>query len=550
MANWWEAGEVVDASAKKNWWEEGQEVQTASEIRAQRTPAQSVAQYAGVINERLAPYALAAAGGAAVGGPAGAAMAPLALGLTDLAAAGFNVGAGALGAEARAPYPSDIIRGGARRVAPSAFRTPQTMPEQYLGTAAEALTSTGTQINAIRKLAAQADPGAFRNVLSELGAQPKVQAGAAVPAALAPDVLQNLTNEGALLENPDTYAVASTIASFLAGAAGGAATGKITGAGGVKVPPTKVLRQQADQAYKDVDQMGVTFTPQAYDQFLADVRNRLDGFDPAQHGAVELEIKNLEKSLGQARTVSELDTARSNIRKKLGKSTDANVRRLGQELADELDTFVMSSPPTSIASGNYSEATATLQRGRQMYAAVSKSEAMEDLLERARLSDEPLDKAIRNEFRLLAKNRRAFRLYSPEERQFIKDVVRGGDVARWLTNLSEALRVRSGLGGGLYAGTTIGVFTPQVTPGMAVAAATGIGSLQFGTRKAAETLATRRAQEAALRMRGGQRPRFQALPVAGGLAAGMNALSPGEVNFLAQEQQRAEIEQRRNMLGF
>jgi hypothetical protein len=287
----------------------------------------------------------------------------------------------------------------------------------------------------------------------------------------------------------------------------------------------------------------VQFDPNAYSSWLSGVRSRLTNFDPDQHKAVDLEIRNLEQSIGKPRTMSELDAARSNIKKRLGKSTDPNLRRLGSELASELDDFVLNAPPSAISAGNYPQAQAALTEARRLYAAVSKSENMEELVRRAKLSGRPLDDAIRTEFRNLARNERRMRMYTPEERQFIEEVVQGGKLASALTSVSEALKVRSTLGGGLYAGSALGVFAPQVTLPMALAAGVGVGATRVGARSLANRLAQQRAAEASLRMRGGAPAEVPFAPVALGTATGLNNLSPAQRDFMAEQQ-------RMNQLGF
>ncbi len=473
-------------------------------------------QYAGVINRAVAPYALAAGGGAAVGGPFGAVAAPLALGATDLTATLYNLGAGALGSENRLPVPSDVVRQGLTSVAPNVFREPTTSGQRYLAAGAEAATSAGTAANALLKLASKTAPGTTQNVLRELGRAPATQTGAAVGAATAPQAVSDFTEEGSVLDNPYVYGVASVLGGVL----GGAGTAKALNVGGVRAPTLPKMKAQAAQAYADVDASGVAFDPAAYDGFLSGVRGRLTGFDPDQHRAVDFEIRQLEQSAGQARTISELDTARSNIKKRLGKSTDPNIRRLGSELADEIDDFVLNAPPSSVMSGSYPDAVASLQQARQLYAAVSKSERMEELLRRAKLSRQPLDDAVRREFLNVARNPRQMRLFTPEERQFIEQVAQGGKLAASLTSFGESLRVRSVLGGGLYAGAGVGMYLPQVDAKTAAAVALGVGATGSVARRTANALATQRAQQAAFEMRGGRKWQMPPLSIGLGTATG------------------------------
>lgn len=497
----------------------------------------TLSQYAGVVNRALAPYATVALGGGAVGGPAGAVVAPLALGLTDLASTAFNVGSQALGSEQRVPMLSDVIRGGLETVAPDAFRQPETPGQRFAATTSEAATAALSQANALRQLAAQTAPGVVRNVLTEAGRAPVVQAGAAVPAAAAVQAVDELTDEGAILQDPYVKGAVGV----LAGLVGGATTAKVTRTGQVKAPALDEMRSKAKATYRSIDQSGVQFDPNAYSSWLSGVRGRLTGFDPDQHKAVDLEIRNLEQSIGKPRTMSELDAARSNIKKRLGKSTDPNLRRLGSELASELDDFVLNAPPSAIAAGNYPQAQAALAEARRLYAAVSKSENMEELVRRAKLSSRPLDDAIRTEFRNLARNERRMRLYTPEERQFIEEVVQGGRLASALTSVSEALKVRSTLGGGLYLGSTVGAFAPQVTLPMALAAGVGVGATRMTARSLANSLARQRAAEASLRMRGGAPTEVPMAPIALGTATGLNNLSPAQRDFMAEQRRMAEL---------
>jgi hypothetical protein len=305
--------------------------------------------------------------------------------------------------------------------------------------------------------------------------------------------VSDFTEEGSVLDNPYVYGVASVLGGVL----GGAGTAKALNVGGVRAPTLPKMKAQAAQAYADVDASGVAFDPAAYDGFLSGVRGRLTGFDPDQHRAVDFEIRQLEQSAGQARTISELDTARSNIKKRLGKSTDPNIRRLGSELADEIDDFVLNAPPSSVMSGSYPDAVASLQQARQLF-----------------------DDAVRREFLNVARNPRQMRLFTPEERQFIEQVAQGGKLAASLTSFGESLRVRSVLGGGLYAGAGVGMYLPQVDAKTAAAVALGVGATGSVARRTANALATQRAQQAAFEMRGGRKWQMPPLSIGLGTATG------------------------------
>lgn len=503
----------------------------------QRTGLDLAAQYAGVINQAIAPYLVAAAGGGAVGGIPGAIVAPGVLGLTDLAATGINLGAQALGAEGRVPVPSDIIRSGIDVAVPGALRQPETAPQRYVATGTEAATAALTSANALRQLAAQAGPGATKNVLTALSQQPSAQTIASTGGATAQQALIESSEPETIARNPVIVATVGVLGSMLTGK--GAVRGpqflkEMVGKG---TPTEQQLYRQAKDKYRQVDQAGVAFSGTAYDRMLTNLKQRLADEGFTDQPAIKSELAKLERFAGQDRNLTDIDTHRSDIAKRLIKSQDENVRRLGREMADELDDFVLNASPADVISGNLPQALANLNDARQMWAQVSRSEHMSELLRRAKLSDQPLDTAVRNEFRSLARNQRLFKRFSPEEQEFIKKVVEGGTLAKSLTDFSEALRVQRSLGGTLYAGAG-GLATPfaapigQIDPLTAVTIMGGVAGTRAGTGALANTLAARRAELAARSMRGFRQAPLTPLT----LPAAQAAVRPGDVNFLAQSE--------------
>ena len=510
----------------------------------QRTGLDLAAQYAGVINQAIAPYLVAAAGGGAVGGIPGAIVAPGVLGLTDLAATGINLGAQALGAEGRVPVPSDIIRSGIDVAVPGALRQPETAPQRYVATGTEAATAALTSANALRQLAAQAAPGTVRNVLATAGQQPLAQTVAGTTGATAQQALIESSEPETLARNPVIVATVGVLGTMLGGKLAFRGPQGVKEFFGKGTPSEEQVYRQARDKYKQVDQSGVAFSGTAYDRMLLNLRQRLDDAGYTDQSAITSVINKLEKFRGTARNLTDIDTARSDITKTLIKSQDENVRRLGREIADELDDFVLNASPQDVISGNLPAALASLNEARSLWTQVSRSEQMSELLRRAKLSDQPLDTAVRNEFRALAKNERRFNKFSPEEQQFILNVVQGGKLEKALTDFSEALRIQRSLGGTLYAGAG-GLATPfaapigQIDPLTAATIMGGVAGTRAVTGAGANVLAARRAELAARGMRGFRQVPlnpFQRAVTPLTLPAAQAAVRPGDVNFLQQSE--------------
>ena len=502
----------------------------------ERRGTDAAAQYLGVINRAIAPYVAAAAGGAAVGGPAGAVVAPGALALTDVGATLANLGLQATGAETRVPVPSEVIRSGFEQVAPSAFRQPETTGQRFVATGAEAAGGAFTTANALRELATQFGPGAVRNVLSTLGKGPVAQTTAATGGATAQQGLIEASEPDSTLRNPILIAATGVLGSMGAGKVGLRGTQTVREAIGKGTPSEEQLYSMARAKYKDFDNAGVAFSAPAYDRMLTSLKLRLADAGYTDQSAITSALNKLEKFSGQVRNFTDLDTARSDITKTLIKSSDENVRRLGREITDEIDDFVLSASPNDIISGNLPQALSSLREARQMWRQVSRSEQMSELLRRAKLSGKPLDEAVRQEFRALAKNQKRLNAFSPEEQQFINDVIQGGNVAKALTDFSEALRIQRSLGGTLYAGTG-GLATPfaaqigQIDPLTAATIFTGVAGTRAGASFLANRLAQQRAETAGAAMRGFRRAPTTPLI----LPTATSAIRP-EINFLSESE--------------
>lgn len=524
----------------------------------QRRGMDLVNQYLGVINEAIAPYAAAAATGAAAGLPfggvgavPGAVGGAGALGLTDLAATLYNVGAQALGAESRVPLASDVIRTQMGKVVPagySPFREPETTAQRVTSVGAEAATAGLTQANFLRELARRAAPGSTKNVLQAMSEAPAAQTAAATGGALAQQAAIETSEPESAQRNPLLLAVLGTLGGAAAGRTairGPQIARELLGDRGPQIvrdfvgkgtPSEQRLYATAKNEYKNAENAGVVFTPSAYDRMLDTLRARLTDEGFTDQPALVATLNKLEKFRGKARSFTDLDTARSDITKNLIKSSDDNVRRLGREAADHIDEFILGAQPTEIIAGNIPQAVSSLGKARDLWKQVSRSEEMTELLRRARLSDQPLDTAIRNEFRSLAMNQKRLNRFSPVEQDFIMNVVQGGRLDKALTSFSEALRVERSLGGTLYAGAG-GLATPlaapigQIDPFVAAGIMTGVAGARAGTGAIANALAAQRAKTAAAAMRGFRRQPLAPLA----LPVGQNALRPG-TDFLQQSE--------------
>lgn len=390
-------------------------------------PKLTAGRVAGLTTTGISPYATAIGLGGALGGRPGAMAATGALFAADVLPSAYNM-LGHYAGFPRIPTGSEAIQSGLNKLGIGS--APETPNEQMYVNAVEAATGAGAQALASRTAASLLPRGTTsRNVARELSRQPGAQVAGGVGASATIDYARE---HG--VDNPVLLAALGVVGGV---GAGGTAS-KLSGA---FKPNTAIgdVRNAAKAKYAEVDAAGVQFDPASYDQFIDNVQRNLanEGFSPNTHTAIASWVNKLEAMRGRGASLSELDAFRSELRKKLGGSSDDNTRRLVSEFSDEIDNYVGNAGPQDIFSGNLPQAQQAIGDARRLWTAVSKGEKIDELFRRASVSPASKAEAIRNEFRSLALNQKKMRQFSPTERDFIEQIARGRPLAKALEFLGD-----------------------------------------------------------------------------------------------------------------
>lgn len=469
----------------------------------------SAAQWLGMANRALLPYATAAGAGAVAGAPfggvvaiPGAVMGVTALGLGDIGTSLYNVGAGYLGGQ-QAPLPSETIRNAYGAV--GVGREPQGDLQKFVYSGLEGAAGAGTQAKALNEFANLVSNPTARNVLKELGAQPVAQAAVGAGAAMAPELAQ-----AAGVEDPRLLAL-SSMAGGLAGAKTAGVLGRRVQTAentgkflrdkvlGNKTATTDELRLAANDAYDEARASGITYTPKSYDTLISDIETNFtnQGYSAKFDPIVKDVVGRLDEYRGQPPSITELMRVRQAIaRSKV--NPDPNVRRLAGDVVDRIDDFIERPPTNAVASGD-TAGLAALEQGRQLYAKMRKSETIEDILANADLNKSNAANVIRSEFTQLAKNKKRMLRFDENEQAAIRNIASGNATPKTLdvlgklapgTNLKGVL-IGMGLAGGAY------------SQGADLGEAAALGSIGLGAKSAVNFLAKRNARNLAASMRRG-----------------------------------------------
>lgn len=455
------------------------------ETPPEKAPDTSASRWLGVAKKALAPYVAASGTGAAIGSvvpgvgtAAGAVTGPVALGLTDLANYGYNLATG------------NRNKGLSERIQDLAVQyglasEPETAGQRILEKGIEAGTGAFSLAGGARNLASQLPRmSTAERVATELARTPTKQAVAgfgagALPAAGEESGLTTMLSKYGIPEsatglglslvgglgsgmlsastenllNTGRSAAARQLEATAKAASESPRTASIlTKAAetikpeeGVTAPTAVDLRKQADALYNRVDKAGVKLQPKSFNQFLDDLPASLEneGYSPDVHKAVESRIKMLEKHRDQGLSLTELDTMRSNMQKQIGSIQDADTRRVMRDLVGSIDDFVGNTAEFEVPyaqrhaplaatseqyTGNLRQANEDLLQARKIWQQMSKTQRMENIIEKAKLSGQPVNESIRSQVRSMLDPFKPNRLrgYTPEERAMLRNLVVGG----------------------------------------------------------------------------------------------------------------------------
>jgi hypothetical protein len=300
----------------------------------------------------------------------------------------------------------------------------------------------------------------------------------------------------------------SNIASrVITGAAAGSAIDKaVMGGLGLARTPTVVqpppsaasLKDLSRQAYQQAENAGVVIAPESFANKVGEIVGTAakEGIDPTLHPQATAALKRLTDAVQQGRPIAmqELETLRKVIKGAAG-SISKDERRIARLMADGIDDFALGLSASDVVAGNADNVGQLLSNARGLWSRASKSEVVEELVERASNRPTGYETALRTEFRNLIQNPRRMRLFTPVEQQALRRVARGGpveNVLRYFGKFSpEGGVVSAALGSGI--GAVAGGAPGAVAVPLAGAAA----------RRGATALTSRNAQLAAELMRRG-----------------------------------------------
>jgi len=311
-------------------------------------------------------------------------------------------------------------------------------------------------------------------------------------AAIAMDALSAVTSgTGAAIaqqvapNNP----LAEFAGQMIGGMAPGAVAGIFTGRPRVGTGNVDELRTAKSAAYKAADDLGIAYTPQAYDDMLTDIATDLKAakINPNRHQAAYSVMEDLVAQRGRPMTLTELDQWRQIIRRDLitpsytnkAMAADAD---FGQTMLDKIDDFINSASGQQVISGDASKAGPAMLAARELNSRYRKAETIADAIYKAQMqtaatgSGGNINNAIRQQIKSILISPSRSKGFTPAERQLMEAIVRGGKVE----NLLRLVGKLSPSGNGLMA--ALGIGGTVMNPTMAAAPLAGMAAKGMADR--------------------------------------------------------------------
>jgi hypothetical protein len=397
----------------------------------------------------------------------------------------YNLGAGLVGSESRIP---SFAQAQSQTLTKAGVPEPETMGERAVQAGAQAMMGTGSLAKMAPSIPALA---------SDLARQIPVSGVAGLVSQPTAEVIKDYTGSD----------LAATIAALGAGTLSAGASGRAIGAAIKENKPIYTMdevKQRAAKAYKVMDDSGVAIKPQSTLDMLSNVRQNLDdarmipGTDQAK--TVNASLDQMEKIIGTERvSFTKLEKLRQ-IGNDLKGNKDKDVGRLGSIVVDNIDNYIskLNGKDLIAGKGELDTAVKSVMDARKDWRNASRAQVLEDALNVAEIKKEMPNASeselIRRGFVNIAANKNKMGLFSDQEQNIIKSVIKGGSLDPLLSFAAQFNPARSKLSAAAYGAAAL----------QSPAGAAGLAGTGYAADTVQSVLRRRAAQQAANLIASGQ----------------------------------------------
>ncbi len=397
----------------------------------------------------------------------------------------YNIGANLLGSESRIP---SFAQAQGQLLTQAGVPEPENRLERAVQAGTQAMMGTSSLAKMAPNIPALA---------SDMARQIPVSAITGLVSQPTAEVIKDYTGSD----------LAATIAAVGAGTLAAGASGRAIGAAIKENKPVFTMdevRQRASRAYKSVDDAGISVKPQSALGMVNDIRKSLDDANmipgSPEAAAAERTLAQMEKIIGTQRVpFATVDRLRQ-LANQLKGSSDPKEARLGSVAVDTVDSYITKLNGRDLIAGQsgLDDAVKKVIDARKDWRNSSRAQVLEDALNVAEIKKEMPNASeselIRRGFVNIAANKNKMGLFSEQEQNIIKSVIKGGSLDPLMSFAAQFNPARSKLSAAAY-----GVAATQ-TP----MSAAGLAAAGYGADTIQSVLRRRAAQQAANLIASGQ----------------------------------------------
>ena len=397
----------------------------------------------------------------------------------------YNIGANLMGSESRIP---SFAQAQGQMLTQAGVPEPQTMGERAVQAGAQAMMGTGS----LAKMAP-----AVPALAADMARQIPVSAIAGLVSQPTAEVIKDYTGSD----------LAATIAALGAGALSAGASGRLIGAAMKENKPVftmEEVKQRASRSYKAVDDAGIAVKPQSALSMVGDIRKSLDNANmipgSPEAAAAERTLAQMEKIIGTQRVpFSTVDRLRQ-LANDLKGSSEPKEARLGSLAVDSIDNYITKLNGRDLIAGKagLDDAVKKVMDARKDWRNASRAQVLEDALNVAEIKKEMPNASeselIRRGFVNIAANKNKMNMFSDQEQNIIKSVIKGGSLDPLLSFAAQFNPTRSKMSAAAY---TFGATQAPLVAG-------GVGVTGYAADTLQGLMRRRAAQQAANQIASGQ----------------------------------------------
>jgi hypothetical protein len=402
----------------------------------------------------------------------------------------YNIGANLMGSESRIP---SFAQAQGQMLTQAGVPEPQTMGERAVQAGAQAMMGTGS----LAKMAP-----AVPALAADMARQIPVSAIAGLVSQPTAEVIKDYTGSD----------LAATIAALGAGALSAGASGRLIGAAMKENKPVftmEEVKQRASRSYKAVDDAGIAVKPQSALSMVGDIRKSLDNANmipgSPEAAAAERTLAQMEKIIGTQRVpFSTVDRLRQ-LANDLKGSSEPKEARLGSLAVDSIDNYITKLNGRDLIAGKagLDDAVKKVMDARKDWRNASRAQVLEDALNVAEIKKEMPNASeselIRRGFVNIAANKNKMNMFSDQEQNIIKSVIKGGSLDPLLSFAAQFNPTRSKMSAAAY---TFGATQAPLVAG-------GVGVTGYAADTLQGLMRRRAAQQAANQIASGQAQQVQ-----------------------------------------